>query len=137
MGQMSKFIKLVLISITSITLLAACGPSEKDAKQLGFASAQEMQEFQAKGFKTKKEYEDKLAQDKKIEEENAALQQIEILREALTTKVKACGWKSPPESGKFLLGMTLQEAQRFGVANSSPLTCRNSSTASGRFRYST
>jgi hypothetical protein len=137
---MFKFIKLLLIYISSITLLAACGPNDKDAKQLGFTSVTEMQEFQALGFKTKKEYEnklaldkrieeDKLALDKKIEEENASLQQIEILRERLTTKVKSCGWKSPPESGKFFLGMTLLEAQRFGMANSSPLSCSNSTTA--------
>ena len=53
---MSKFIKLVLISVTTITLLAACGPNEKDAQQAGFISVAEMKDLQAKGFKTKDDY---------------------------------------------------------------------------------
>jgi len=52
-----KTIQILFIGTTAALLLTACGPSEKDAQQLGFANVTEMKELQAKGFKTKDEYE--------------------------------------------------------------------------------
>jgi len=44
-------------SLAFIFILTACGPSDQEIKSLGFSNAAEMQDIQAKGFKTKQDYE--------------------------------------------------------------------------------
>lgn len=53
---MLKKIPLSFSIFATLAFLTACGPSEKDAQQFGFANVAEMKELQAKGFKTKDEY---------------------------------------------------------------------------------
>jgi hypothetical protein len=50
-----KFVKL-LVAILSVVFLTACGPSDKDAKKIGFRDAEEMKTLQAKGFATKADW---------------------------------------------------------------------------------
>ena len=52
---MLKKIPLAFSIFATLAFLTACGPSEKDAQQLGFASVAEMKEAQSKGFKNKAE----------------------------------------------------------------------------------
>lgn len=61
---MFKAFQTIFIGLTAALLLTACGPSEKDAQQLGFTNIAEMKELQAKGFKTKEEYD--VAEAKKL-----------------------------------------------------------------------
>lgn len=56
--------KILIIGSIATVLLTACGPSEKDAQQLGFTNVVEMKQLQAKGFKTKEEYD--VAEAKKL-----------------------------------------------------------------------
>ncbi len=60
---MRKLIKILFIGFFSAFFLTACGPSEREIKNLGFSSAAEMKEIQAKGFKTKQDYEAQVAKD--------------------------------------------------------------------------
>lgn len=53
---MFKTIQILFIGLTATLLLAACGPSEQEAKKIGFSSVAEMKDLQAKGFKTKNDY---------------------------------------------------------------------------------
>jgi len=52
---MLKKISLAFSIFATLAFLTACGPSEKDAQQLGFANVTEMKEAQSKGFKNKAE----------------------------------------------------------------------------------
>jgi len=58
-----KTIQILLIGLIAALLLTACGPSEQEIKSLGFSNAAEMKEIQAKGFKTKQEYEAQIAKE--------------------------------------------------------------------------
>lgn len=49
--------------ILSLLILTGCGPNNKDAQALGFANVEEMKELQSQGFKTKKEYKEKIAEE--------------------------------------------------------------------------
>jgi|GEM_PF-6674680 len=60
---MYKAIQILFIGLIAALLLIACGPSEKDAQQFGFANIAEMKELQAKGFKTKAEFQLSQAKD--------------------------------------------------------------------------
>lgn len=51
-----KAIQFIFIGLIAVMLLTACGPSEQDAKRLGFANVADMKDLQAKGFKTKEEH---------------------------------------------------------------------------------
>jgi hypothetical protein len=53
---MFKTTQILFIALLSSFLLSACGPSEQEAKKIGFSSAAEMKDLQAKGFKTKNDY---------------------------------------------------------------------------------
>lgn len=44
------------ITIISMVFLSACGPSDQDAKKLGFTNVEEMKTLQAKGFATKADW---------------------------------------------------------------------------------
>jgi hypothetical protein len=59
---MLKSIQTIFVGLTITLLITACGPSEQEIKSLGFSNAAEMKEIQAKGFKTKQEYETQTAQ---------------------------------------------------------------------------
>jgi hypothetical protein len=50
---MLKKIPLAFSIFATLAFLTACGPSEKDAQQSGFANVAEMKEAQSKGFKNK------------------------------------------------------------------------------------
>jgi hypothetical protein len=49
----------LLVAILSVVFITACGPSDNDAKKIGFKDAEEMKTLQAKGFATKADW-DKL-----------------------------------------------------------------------------
>lgn len=69
---MIKFIKIFLISVSFPLILAACGPSEQEIKSHGFSNAAEMKDIQAKGFKTKQDYETQVAKDEAAKNEAKA-----------------------------------------------------------------
>ena len=122
---------------------------EDDAKRLGFISVAEMTSIQAQGFKSKSDYEadiakkkaevDRVAAEKLKQEELIAAEKqkqedliaIDELRKSLTQKVSTCGWKSPPESAGFFLGMTLAQASSFASANGYNLNCKESAPITG------
>ena len=54
-----------MLSFACLALLSllGCGPSEQEIKNLGFSNASEMKEIQAKGFKTKSDYDQNLAKE--------------------------------------------------------------------------
>ena len=71
-----RSIKYTLLLTISI-LMIACGPSLRDAEELGFDSVEQMEELQARGYKTMKDYSDyqesvRLAAEKAAAEKAAA-----------------------------------------------------------------
>lgn len=63
--KQGKNMKKLIVSfacLASLSLLG-CGPSEQEIKNLGFSNAAEMKEIQAKGFKTKDEYDQSLVKE--------------------------------------------------------------------------
>ena len=128
----------IICSVAFLSLLLACSSKEDDAKKLGFSSIEEMTTIQAQGFKSKSDFEAHIA-NKKAEEERIAaekqkqddLNAIEGLRKSLLQKVAACGWKSPPESAGFFLGMTLSQAVSFASANGNKINCKESAPITG------
>lgn len=79
-----KSIKYSLL-LTAVLILTACGPSIKDAKELGFESIEQMKELQARGYKTMKEFRDyeesvRLAEEK-AEAQKAAAEKEKVAAE--------------------------------------------------------
>jgi hypothetical protein len=86
------------ILLTAVFLLTACGPSIKEAKELGFESIEQMKELQARGYKTMKDFRDyeesvRLAEEKAnaqkaaAEKEKAAAEQEKA--ERIKSEIKA------------------------------------------------
>jgi hypothetical protein len=99
-----KSIQILFIGLIAALLLTACGPTDQDAQQLGFANVAEMKELQAKGFKTKGDF-------IKSNEEKAKSLGFESAQEMKTyTDV---GWKNK----KDYLDYMDKEAQKYGFAN--------------------
>jgi hypothetical protein len=75
--------------LTAALLLTACGPSLRDAKELGFESIEQMKELQARGYKTMKDYLD-YEESVRLAEEKAAAQKAAAEKErAAAEKEKA------------------------------------------------
>lgn len=54
--QTLKILTNILFASSLTLFVTACGPSDTEAQKLGFSSALEMKDIQAKGFKTKEDY---------------------------------------------------------------------------------
>jgi len=89
-----KTIQILFIGLTAALLLTACGPSEKDAQQFGFANVAEMKELQAKGFKTKEEYAKSLGFDGIDEMKEAALKGFTSKYDYENDKAKKLGFEN-------------------------------------------
>ena len=94
---MFKTIQILIIGVITALILTACGQANEDAKKQGFASADEMKEIQAKGFKSKEEFAKSLGFDSVDEMKEAAMAGFTSKYDYENDKAKKLGFENTDE----------------------------------------